>query len=112
MPRLSSKNNINKKLAFKYSFASWLFLKKLEKEGFIRYCTISGSASNKLLVEVFVDSRSIRNLNIVSSGKLRINLKNYNKNYITPNLGLLLTINSGYSNSLIKNFGAVSLVLR
>ena len=111
--KLSHKNNKNKKILVNYSFLSWLFLKKLQKEGFIRNCVIKQSPLNfenknsKVLIEISV-IKPLNNLGLMSSINFRTNLKKDNN---SQNLGLIFNSNSTQS-SLIKSFGEIFLILK
>jgi hypothetical protein len=104
---------MNKKILVNYSFLSWLFLKKLQKEGFIRYCVIKQiplnfvNKSSKIFIEIRV-IKPLNNLGLFSSIKFRTNLKKYDN---SQNLGLIFKSNSTQS-SLIKNFGEIFLILK
>ena len=106
----------NQKLLAKgnYEKAIDLAVKKLQKEGFIRYCIIKQFSLNfvdknsKVFIEVRV-VKPLNNLGLFSSIKSRTNLKKYNN---SQNLGLIFKSNSNTQNSLIKSFGEIFLILK
>ena len=114
--KLSYKNNTNKKILIKYSFFSWLFLKKLQKEGFIRFCVIKQTSLNfahqnsKLFIEVRV-SKPLNSLKLLSSTKSKTSIKSYNS-FAYQNLGLMIKSNSKTYSSFLKDFGEVFLILK
>ena len=111
--KLSYKNNTNKKILINYSFLSFLFLKKLKKEGFIRYCVIKQfplnflNKNSKIFIEIRI-VKPLNNLGLFSSINFIANLKKYNN---SRNLGLIFKSNSTQG-SLIKSFGEIFLILK
>lgn len=113
--RISSSKNIYKKLTIKYSFTSWIFLKKLQKEGYIRYCETSFSKDRKTFINIYLSSSlKASNLKIISSTKFKTFIKNNEILTVRSkgNLGLIIKNNSALSNIFNKNFGEVLLTIK
>ena len=111
---LSNKNNANKKIKINYSFVTWLFLKKLQKEGYVRYCEIDSFSKNqKNFIKVHLaGSLKASNLKITSSTRFKTFLKSSNRKFFEQNLGLIIKSNSRLSNSNGKHFGQIWLTLK
>jgi hypothetical protein len=90
-----------------------LLVKKLQKEGFIRFCIIKQTPSNfiKKSSNVFIEIHFVKpleNLKLFSS-KFRSTLKK--KENFKENLGLNFNCNSSQS-FITKNFGETFLILK
>ena len=113
LSKISHKKNTNKKILLKYSFFSWLLVKKLQKEGFIRFCIIKQIPSNfiKKSSNVFIEIHFVKPLNSLKlfSSKFRSTLKK--KENFKENLGLNFNCNSNQS-FITKNFGETFLILK
>lgn len=111
---LSNKDNANKKIKISYSFVTWIFLKKLQKEGYIRYCEINSFSKNKKnFIKIHLaDSLKTSNLKITSSTRFKTFLKSSNNKFFEQNLGLIIKANSRLSNSNEKHFGQIWLTLK
>lgn len=113
LSKISHKKNTNKRILLKYSFFSWLLLKKLQKEGFIRFCIIkqvhsnSIKKSNNVFIGIYI-VKPLNNLKLFSS-KFRSTLKK--KENFKENLGLNFNCNSNQS-FITKNFGETFLILK
>ena len=111
---LSNKDNANKKIKISYSFVTWILLKKLQKEGYIRYCEINSLSKNKKnFIKIHLgDSLKTSNLKITSSTRFKTFLKSSNNKFFEQNLGLIIKANSRLSNSNEKHFGQIWLTLK